>query len=122
MNLLVEEERKDAAEAPGGGIDEKGGEKDSSKSEDEDEELADLPQDIAELLGSELFESEQALEEALVRAGVGDLPVVLVDKKPRLVMRSDQHAVGSTQLFYSGISCDVSVFLCQEPMGLLLCN
>jgi hypothetical protein len=100
MNLLVEEEEQGAAdEAAPGGIDERRrDEKDSSKSEDDDaddeeeeEELEDLPRDIAELLGSELFESEQALEEALVRAGVTDLPSVLVDKRPRLVVPSEQH-------------------------------
>jgi hypothetical protein len=96
MNLLVEEEKKDAAEAPvPGGIDERGDEKDSKSEDDDDdeEELVDLPQEVAEGIArvASKFESEEALEEALVIAGFGDLPVVLVDRKPRLIMPSDQH-------------------------------
>jgi len=68
---------------------EKGGGNDS---EDECEELVDLPLEIATLIGGDrVHKSEDALQKALEEAGVGDLRVVLVDGKPRLVMPSDQH-------------------------------
>ena len=58
------------------------------------EELMDLPPEIAERIGRErCFETEESLVEALVEAGVGDLPVVLVEGKPQLIVPSDQHNV-----------------------------
>jgi hypothetical protein len=54
------------------------------------EELGNLPPEIAGSIASE-FDSQEALEKALEQAGFGDLPVVLVDGKPRLVMPSPQH-------------------------------
>ena len=57
----------------------------------EAEELGDLPEEIALQLGHGLFSSEQALQDALVLAGVDDLPVVLLRGKPRLVVPSHQH-------------------------------
>ena len=63
---------------------------DKDDDEDENEELVDLPADIVEEIG-EFFESQGALIAALEEAGVDDLPVVLLDGKPRLVSPSAQH-------------------------------
>ena len=88
MDLSLEEEKKDGTEEARI-IDEKFGGNDS---EDECEELVDLPPEITKLIGGDrVYESDEALQEALNEAGVGDLRVVLVDGKPRLVMPSDQH-------------------------------
>jgi len=54
--------------------------------------LVDLPPEITTLVGGDrVYESEEALQKALEEAGVGDLRVVLVDGKSRLVRPSDQH-------------------------------
>jgi hypothetical protein len=95
MDLFCEEdENKDGAEVAGG-IDEKGGEEVSESEDDECEELVVLPPEITKLLGEgdrdRVYESEEELEGVLAEAGVGDLRVVLVGGKPRLVIRSDQH-------------------------------
>ena len=89
MGRLFEEEKKEGIEEEARRVDEKRG---FSDSEDEDEELLDLPPEITSLLGKDrIYESEEALQKALEEAGVGDLRVVLVGRKPRLVMPSDQH-------------------------------
>ena len=97
MNCQIgEEEEKKEATGGGDGNESKSGrfhgtEDDTSDDDDDEtEELQSLPSDIAGRVG-DTFESEEALEEALVNAGVGDLPVVLVNGKPRLVIPSDQH-------------------------------
>lgn len=98
MPLLAEEEKKDAAEAPGrmGRIGEVvGDEKDIDS--DEEEELVDLPPEVAKALGEKVFQSEEELVEALETAGFGDLPVLLVNGNPRLKMPSDQHNTFTTQ-------------------------
>jgi hypothetical protein len=78
-----------------GGIDEKGGEKVSESEDDECEELVVLPPEITKILvegdRDRVYKSEEELERVLAEAGVGDLRVVLVGGKPRLVIRSDQH-------------------------------
>jgi hypothetical protein len=56
-----------------------------------DEELGDLPPEIAGTIGNRRFQSEEDLQLALDKAGGGDLRVVLVDGRPRLVMASHQH-------------------------------
>jgi hypothetical protein len=89
----------DATEAEGG-IDEKGGEKDSKSEDDECEELVDLPPEITKLLGEgdryRVYTSEEELQRVLEKAGVGDLRVVLVEGKPRLVVPSHQHNAFTT--------------------------
>lgn len=90
MDLLPGEEKKEGGDfiGVGGSAKESAGTNDDD--DDEIEELGNLPPEIAERIGSR-FESEEALQAALVKAGVGDLPVVLLDGKPRLIMPSDQH-------------------------------
>lgn len=98
MPLLVEEEKKDAAEAPGriGAV--VGDEKDiDSDDEEEEEEYVDLPPEVAKALGERVFQCEEELVEALETAGFGDLPVLLVNGNPRLKMPSDQHNTFTTQ-------------------------
>ena len=90
MDKLFGEEKKDAAEEAGK-VDEKGGGNEDDENHIE-EELVDLPLEITALIGGDrVFESEEELEGVLAEAGVGDIHVVLVDGKPRLVMPSDQH-------------------------------
>lgn len=64
---------------------------DGTESEEEDEELVDLPSELAAQLDSTAYASEEDLRSALDIAGIGDLPIILVNGKPRLVMPSDQH-------------------------------
>jgi hypothetical protein len=73
--------------------------------DDESEELEDLPPEIAKQLGSSSFKSEEELELALVKAGVGDLPVILLDGKPRLVMPSSQHNAFTADSIHDFIRC-----------------
>lgn len=89
MSLQIGEEKKEAT-CTGREGDCNWANEDTSDEEDEIEELGDLPQSIVERIGTS-FESEEALIAALVEAGVGDLPVILLDGKPRLVIPSDQH-------------------------------
>ena len=90
---LMEEEKKDGK----GEIRWEGKEvlHDNEGNEDDEtevEELGDLPPEIAQKIGKDrCFKSEEELESALVEAGVGDLRVVLINGKPRLIMPSDQH-------------------------------
>lgn len=90
MDLNLGEEKKDAREETGetGDTGKEGG---ATEDSDVDEELVDLPAEIAARLRDRSFRSEQELQSALAEIGVGDLPVVLVDGNPRLVMPSDQH-------------------------------
>jgi hypothetical protein len=94
MDRLYKEEKKDGAEVAGE-IDEKDGEIISESEDDECEELVDLPPEITKLLGKgdrdRVYKSEEELERVLAEAGVGDLRVVLVKGKPKLVNPSDQH-------------------------------
>ena len=97
MDRLIGEEKKEGAEEIGSNGEEISG--DGNEEEDDDdaakdvvEELEDLPPEIADKIGKErCFESEEELQSALEEAGVGDLPVVLIEGKPRLVMPSDHH-------------------------------
>ena len=98
MEIVNEEEKKEGAEhadaaekdCTSANIDEE--DNDSIESDETDEELGDLPSEIAEEIGKDrCFETEQELEDALDKAGVGDLPVVLVGGKLRLIMPSVQH-------------------------------
>ena len=92
MELVKGAEHGDAAEKDCTSVNMDEEDNDSMESEEEDEELGDLPSDIAEEIGKDgRFETEQELEDALDKAGVGDLPVVFVDGKPRLIMPSVQH-------------------------------
>ena len=93
MELVNEEEKKegtehgDAADKDCTSVNMDEEDNNSMESEEADEELGDLPSDIVEEIGKDCwFETEQELEDALDKAGVGDLPVVLVDGKPRLIM------------------------------------
>lgn len=91
MNRPCEEEKKDSTEEEATKVAEKR-EFSDSDSEDEDEELVDLPEEILEELGKDRsFESEKDLQKALNEIGYYDLRVVLVDKKPRQVMPGPQH-------------------------------
>jgi len=94
MDRIRGEEKKDATEET---IDKKGGGSDTGSEDDQDdcEELGDLPPEIA-YLSDQVFQSEEALQEALDSAGFGDLRVVLVEGKARLVMPSDQHNLITT--------------------------
>jgi hypothetical protein len=66
--------------------------KDSEDSEDiEDWELGDLPKEVPKKIADRFFEKQEELRAALDEAGFGDLPVILLNGKPRLVMPSDQH-------------------------------
>jgi hypothetical protein len=57
----------------------------------EDWELGDLPNEVSKKIADRFFENEEELRAVLDEAGFGDLPVILLDGKPRLVMPSDQH-------------------------------
>ena len=95
MDLLRGEEKKDATEEA---IDDKGSDAGSADDQQDDcEELSDLPPEIA-YLSDQVFPSEEALQEALDNAGLGDLRVVLVEGKARLVMPSDQHNLITTNI------------------------
>ena len=59
----------------------------------EDEELGDLPEDVWDSLPKKSYDTEKELLSDLDAAGCGDLPVVLVGNKPRLITPSDQHNV-----------------------------
>lgn len=92
MDRLTDEEKKDGAaeeiRCEGG----QGWHSDDEEEDEDDEELGDLPPEVAEKIGKDLFfESEEELEAALTKAGFGDLPVVVLEGKPRLIMPSDQH-------------------------------
>lgn len=91
MDIKAEEEKKEGSEKVVRGNDTGSEDGDGNETDSEDEELEDLPPEIAERLGDSLFDSEKELQDALVEAGIGDLPVVLVKGKPRLVMPSHQH-------------------------------
>jgi hypothetical protein len=90
MDLQYDEEKKESCVEEAKEIGEKLGDGDDYESEEEDEEVVDLPSELAILLES-TYASEQALQSALDNAGIGDLPIFLVDGKPRLIMPSDQH-------------------------------
>lgn len=98
MNLPLGEEKKDEV----GGTDEHGGgddsEDDGSDGSDGSDEFGDLPPEITKLIGEDrVFESEEELLDSLAEVGVGDLRVVLVDGRPRLVMPTDQHNCFTSQ-------------------------
>lgn len=96
MNLPLGEEKKDEV----GLTDEQvgGNDREDDDSDDDSEELVDLPPEITQLIGEDrVFESEEELFDALEKVGVGDLRVVLVDRKPRLVMVTDQHNTFTTE-------------------------
>jgi hypothetical protein len=69
---------------------------DSKDSEDckdcEDEELGDLPPEVLGKI-ADSFNTEEELRVALDEAGFGDLPVILLNGKPRLVMPSEHHNI-----------------------------
>jgi hypothetical protein len=65
--------------------------KDCEEDCDEDCELGDLPNEVSKKIADRFFENEEELRAALDEAGFGDLPVILLNGKPRLVMPSDQH-------------------------------
>jgi hypothetical protein len=66
-------------------------EEDCDDCEEEDEELGGLPQEVPKEIADSFFDKEEELQTALDEAGFGDLPVILLDGKPRLVMPSPQH-------------------------------
>ena len=96
VHSTVEEEKKDGAEQVSVSGNENWIDKDPNDDNDddseEDEELGDLPPEVLEKIGKDLhFKSEQELESALVAAGHGDLPVTLIQGKPRVIIPSEQH-------------------------------
>ena len=60
---------------------------------DDDDEWEELSPEILALLGGEdsRYESKEELRGALDKAGVGDLPIVLVDGKPCEIIAGHQH-------------------------------
>jgi hypothetical protein len=92
MDIQYDEEKKEscAEEAEEIGKNLADGD-DGYESEEEDEEVVDLPSELAAQLDSSTYASEEALQSALDSAGIGDLPIILVKGKPRLIMPSDQH-------------------------------
>lgn len=93
MNTLFEQEEKKDAKGYGDNI---GGNVDwASGEESEDEELGDLPPDIATQIGQH-FDSEQALEATLIKAGVGRCwrSSCGFDRRGET---ATNHAVGATQ-------------------------
>ena len=92
MDLQYGEEKKEgfgeAAEEIGDKL--LGDSDDESGEEDEDEEVVNLPSELAAKL-DKTYATEEDLQSSLNNAGIGDLPVVLVNGQPRLMMPSDQH-------------------------------
>ncbi|CAB9500529.1 hypothetical protein SEMRO_85_G045490.1 [Seminavis robusta] len=88
--LLLGEEKKDEvglADEQSGGND-----REDDDSDNDSEELVDLPLEITQLIGEDrVFESEEELFDTLEKVGVGDLRVVLVNGKPHLVTPTHQH-------------------------------
>ena len=90
---LAEEEKKDAAEAPGRIGEVVVGDENDIDSDEEEGELVDLPPEVAKALGERVFQSEEELVEALETAGFGDL----------FVKATHKGAVRSTQHFHHAI-------------------
>jgi hypothetical protein len=65
-------------------------EEESSSESGSDDELIDLPLALAGLIDS-FYQSEERLQVDLLEAGIGDLPIVLVAGKLRMIMPADQH-------------------------------
>lgn len=91
MDRLFGEEKKDATEEDSR-TDERGR---GSDCDGECEELVDLPPEIG-IATDRIYQSEEDLQKDLEEAGAGDLKVILLDRKPRLVMPSDQHNLFTT--------------------------
>lgn len=89
MDPQCDEEKKESCVEEAEEIGEKLGDGDDYESEEEDEEVVDLPSELAINLDS-TYASEEALQSALDNASIGDLPIILVKGKPRLIMKSDQ--------------------------------
>lgn len=63
-----------------------------AKEDDEDGELLKLPDELMpSLSGKREYTTEQELQDALVVAGLADLPIILVGGRALLKMPSDQH-------------------------------
>jgi hypothetical protein len=90
MDLQQDEEKMESCVEEAEEIGEKLGDGDDYESEEEDEEVVDLPSELAIQLDS-TYASEEALQSALDKAGIGDLPIILVKGKPRLITPSHQH-------------------------------
>ena len=94
MDVLAEDEKKESAFEEQGREDRKQrqqeGEDCGDNESDGDEEVVDLPPELAKLIGSQ-YQTEEQLQIDLVEAGIGDLPIILVSGKPRLIMPTDQH-------------------------------
>jgi hypothetical protein len=108
----AEEEKKDTTGERGSENENGGGEdrirEEGNEEEDDDDDddqdnadLEPLDPDITKAIGGEdrTFASDNELELALEKAGVGDLRVVLVDGKPLLRTPSEQHNVFT--IFYT---------------------
>ncbi|CAB9499236.1 expressed unknown protein [Seminavis robusta] len=90
---IAGEEKKDSCEVEEIGKDLVAGDGDGENNDsEEDEEVADLPSELATKLGDR-YESEEALQSDMNEAGIGDLPIILAEGKPCLVVPSDQHNV-----------------------------
>ena len=111
MDFNLGEEKKEAREETGetGETGEEGG---ATEDSFVDEELVDLPAEIAARLGDRSFRSEQELQSALAEIGVGDLQVVLEDGNPRLVTPSDQHNFFTTKYVVNFIKAKGNWGLC----------
>jgi hypothetical protein len=60
-----------------------------------------LPPQLAEIFGDHTtFDTEESLHQFMDENGIGDLRIALVDGKPRLVTRTDQHNAFTSQLVF----------------------
>jgi len=73
------------------------GESEVDSETEEDEELGDLPQEVAQKLEDRRFEDEEELQEWLDVVGIGDLSVILIHGRPRLIVPSHQRNRFSTK-------------------------
>lgn len=103
MDLPDEEEKKESPWEEQGEKDRKqrkdegGGDSDDSESFSDG---VDLPPELAKLLESQQYQTEEQLQIDLDNAGIGDLPIILVSGKPRLDMPSDQHDAFTSQYVF----------------------
>ena len=75
-----------------GGFESKGEDEDKDEDKDEtDDEVTLLTPQLASIFGDHSFGTEDSLHQFMDEKGIGDLRIVLVDGKPRLVMPTDQH-------------------------------
>ena len=87
MDLHVDEEKKEGC-ITGEAVEELA----LAMEDDEDCELQELPDELMKYLGEKReYTTEQELQDALVAAGLADLPIILVGGRALLKMPSEQH-------------------------------